>query len=565
MTNAEPNPELAHSDGDGQRTRVTPPARTDSALKMSLGQRLVGAILLGVVMLAPAAAFYSYFTGVPLHLLASSNDDDDDQEKSAPPGPTAISLVAGSAHTLKVPEEVCITLGIRRGNRDSVAVVQSPKTMRPLVLPGSIRFDPTRLDRIRARFAPARLIKLAQVHDGSPRTGFTDYRDLRPGDAVMKGDLLGVFYSLDVGTRKNDLLDSLVQLELDQKILDEAQNHREAVPPVFLLSYERAVQGDRNAISRSLNNLKLWDIPQDEIDALHAEAQKICADKDAWMKTPEGRYVKRDKQAAGANVLAHQDSENPWGKVTLRADRDGVVVESNVVPGEMVVDNKVNLFTIADVSRLEVIASCPEDDLPALEGLDRTQRKWVVRTVGAPATTGLKGTIDEIGYLIDPNQHTAVIKGYVENPGQRIRAGQYISATVDIPPPGDVVEVPTDALLEDGLQSVVFVQPDAAVHQFTMRRVQVTQRFDRSVFVRSSAIPKEEQLTAREADEGLPPTEALRPGDRVLLSGSVELKGALLELESRAQAKPSQGNGKAKGSVPGLESPPKTNTKTGKS
>jgi cobalt-zinc-cadmium efflux system membrane fusion protein len=433
MINAEEDDESAAAQGDGHRTPVppaiAPPAPTESALTLSWGQRLAGAILLIVVLLAPAAAFYSYFTGIPLHLLAATNDDGVEEEKSAPAAPAAISLVAGSAHTLEVPEEVCITLSIRKGDRDSVAIAQPPKMMRPLVLPGSIRFDPARLDRIRARFAPARVVKLAQVQDPSPTTGQTQFRDLRPGDAVSKGDLLGIFYSVDVGTRKNDLLDALVQLELDQKILDEAQIHREAVAPVFLLSYERAVHGDRNTLSRALNNLKLWDIPQDEIDALHAEAQKISAEKETWMRTPEGRWVKREKQAAGAGVLPHQDTENPWGRVTLRADRDGVVVESNVAVGEMVVDNKVNLFTIADVNRLEVIAHCPEDDLPTLEALDHSQRKWVVRTVGAPADTGLKGTIDEIGYLIDPNQHTAVIKGYVENPGQRIRAGQYIAAT----------------------------------------------------------------------------------------------------------------------------------------
>ena len=119
-----------------------------------------------------------------------------------------------------------------------------------------------------------------------------------------------------------------------------------------------------------------------------------------------------------------------------------------------------------------------------------------MRTVGAAAATGLPGTIDEIGYLIDPNQHTAVIKGYVDNPGQRIRAGQYVTATVKIPPPDDVVEIPVDALVDDGRQSLVFVQPDAAKHQFTMRRVQVTHRFEHTVFVRSTPIPKEEQLTA---------------------------------------------------------------------
>ena len=57
------------------------------------------------------------------------------------------------------------------------------------------------------------------------------------------------------------------------------------------------------------------------------------------------------------------------GAGDLRADLDGVVVECNVRKGEMVVDNTVNLFQIADVSRLQVIANCPEDALPILEAL----------------------------------------------------------------------------------------------------------------------------------------------------------------------------------------------------
>ncbi len=70
----------------------------------------------------------------------------------------------------------------------------------------------------------------------------------------------------------------------------------------------------------------------------------------------------------------------------------------------------------------------------------------------------------------------------------------------------------------------MFVQPDAAKHQFTMRRVQVTHRFERTVFVRDTPIPKEEQLTAQDAEEGLLPIEPLRPGERVLSAGAVELK-----------------------------------------
>jgi cobalt-zinc-cadmium efflux system membrane fusion protein len=529
--------------------------------RIGFGQSVVVVILLTVVLLPPLAGFYSYFSGTPLHLLASGKEAKD-EEPSASAAPSSVSLVTGQAHTLEVPEEVAAALGIRKGGRDTIAVAQPPTLMRPLVLPGATALDPTRLARIRARFAPARVVQIAQVWDRSPKTGMTEYRELRPGDRVSKGDLLGVFHSVDVGSKKNDLLDAVVQLELDQKILDRVEANRYAVPEVYYLNQVRAVQGDRNAINRALNNLKLWDIPQDEIDALHAEARTISADKSAWFKTPEGRWIKGEKAATGDQV---KEDENPWGRVALRAPFGGVIVEKNLHLDEMVVDNTVNLFQIADVNRLLVIAHCPEDELPTLEALRSSERRWTVRTVGPAPATGLPGTIDEIGYIIDPNQHTAVIKGYVNNPGQQVRAGQFVSATVNIPPPADVVEIPADALVDDGMQAVVFMQPDAAVHHFTMRRVEVTHRFARTVFVRATSIPREEQLTAREAEEGLLPKEPLRPGERVIVAGAVELKAALLDLESRPPANPTELIAKAKArSVSGLESRPEAKPKSRK-
>ena len=65
-----------------------------------------------------------------------------------------------------------------------------------------------------------------------------------------------------------------------------------------------------------------------------------------------------------------------------------------------------------------------------------------------------------------------------------------------------------------------------------MRRVQVTQRFDRSVFVRKTPLSKDEQLTDKDAEEGLLPKTPLLPGERILLAGTVELKAALQDLES---------------------------------
>jgi cobalt-zinc-cadmium efflux system membrane fusion protein len=541
MINEEQDQARLRAQGDAHLIPSTPGSEspvgaTAQRRRMGLGQKIFVVLLLTVVLVPSSAAFYSFFMGVPLRVLASAKGKGEGEA-----GPSSsrseVTLVSGQAHTLDVPEEVCVSLGIHKGGRDAVAIAQKPTAMRPLVLPGSTALDPTRLARIRARFAPARVVQLGQIWDRSHTHGHTEFRELRQGDGVAKGDLLAVFYSVDVGSKKNDLLDALVQLELDQKIMDRVEANRYSVPEVYYLTQVRAVQGDRNAINRALNNLRLWDIPQEEIDELHAEAKRISADKSEWYKTPEGRWVKGDKQAKNGKGDPGKEQENPWGRVTLRAPFDGVIVERNVHVDEMVVDNTVNLFQIADVSRLLVIASCPEDQLPVLEALDRDERRWSIHTVGAATDGGLPGYIDEIGYVIDPNQHTAVIKGYVDNPGRRIRAGQYITATVAIPPPADVVEIPTDALVDDGKQCLVFVQPTPDVPHFTMRRVLVTHRFERTVLVSATPIPRDEQLSTQEKDEGLLPKEPLRPGERVLVAGAVELKAVVLDLESRPEKK----------------------------
>ena len=208
-------------------------------------------------------------------------------------------------------------------------------------------------------------------------------------------------------------------------------------------------------------------------------------------------------------------------------------MERNVGQGEFVADNTVNLFVIADVSRMQVLAYPPEDALPTLFALPRDKWRWTIETVGLPPT---EGPIEEIGYLLDPNQHTAVVKGYIPNPQGRLRAGQFASASVELPPPPDVVEVPLTALVDDGRLSFVFVQPDPGKDRFTLRRVLVTHRFDKTAFVKSKLTPKEKERTPDEVKKGIPAAEPLRPGERYLGTGALELRAALEDQLSKARS-----------------------------
>jgi membrane fusion protein, heavy metal efflux system len=512
------------------------PEATRHASRFFKALRSAGLLLIVAVVLL---IFLGFIIGVRLPGMAATPEETTVKE---PPPRLGVDLVKGQPHTLLVPEEVRAALGIRKRGKDQVEFVKAPTQTRPLTLYGSTALDPTHLMRIRCRFAPCEVVQIGQhtLHLGEAgnTSGRTEFRELRTGDRVQKGDILGVFFSADVGSKKNDLLDALVQYQLDEKIHENMTQKSSAIPEVMLLNQWRNVQGDRNAINRALNNLKVWNIPQDEIDALHEEAKKISGDKNAWFRTPEGRWVKGEKQGTGGKVDVDKENENPWGKVTLRAPFDGLIVERNVTLHEIVVDNTVNVFQVAQVKRLLVIANAPEDELPTLNALMNNPKRdgpvqWSVRTVGPVPVTGLKGPIEEIGYLIDPNQHTAVIKGYIDNPNEQIRAGQFVSCTMQIPPPEDVVEVPIDAVIEDGKYCVVFVQTDPTKHYYAMRRVQLTQRFEKTAFVRSKPFAKHELLTTEEKELGMLPLEPLRPGERILKSGVGELKAALLDLESR--------------------------------
>jgi cobalt-zinc-cadmium efflux system membrane fusion protein len=430
-----------------------------------------------------------------------------EQTRRTPAAVETVELVPGQPYTLRIPDDVKKALNI-----GPPAVVETATHARPLVLPGSTALDPSSMARVRTRFN-AEVVEIAKVPDEPSPNGATEtaFREIRTGDKVKKGDPLAVVWSVDVGSKKSDLVDALVQLRLDEQRLKTREElaRNGSIPEDTLNQTRRDVVSDRNAVDRAERTLRVWNIPDKEIQVVKDEAEQAFQ-----------RQGKRDKE-----------KEKLWARSELVAPRDGTIVERNVSVGEFVVDNTVNLFTIADVDRIMVLASPPEDVLPTLLGLKSAERRWTLQTIGAPP---VEGRIDEISYILDPNQHTAVVKGHINNPEGRLRAGQFVTATIHLEPPPDVAEVPLNALAEDGKQSFVFVQADPEKPYYTMRRVQVTLRFEKTAFVLSRLAPGEEKLTPDEAAQGLQPRQPLKPGDRILTSGVLELRAALEDKLSKA-------------------------------
>src|SRR5260370_7429616 len=155
-----------------------------------------------------------------------------------------------------------------------------PETALPLTLSGSTPLDPTRLQRIRARF-PAEVIKIGQAVDdpATSRTGQTTFREWRTGDRLSKGDELLVFWSVEVGTKKSELVDALVQLRLNKEILERSDAAAGSIPAVTILTARRNVAADQNAIARAVNTLQTWGISKEDIQPDYEEPTEISQHK----------------------------------------------------------------------------------------------------------------------------------------------------------------------------------------------------------------------------------------------------------------------------------------------
>ena len=158
-----------------------------------------------------------------------------------------------------------------------------------------------------------------------------------------------MLFSVDVGNKKNDLFDALSQLRLDEEVLKRAEAHR---PPCRKSSYSMPVATCKPTSTPSAGprtRLKTWAIPEEEIQAVRDEVKNFTSDQDRRAK--------------------EKDRLKQWARVELKAPDDGFIIEQNVALHETIVDNTTNLFQIAKVDPLIVLAAVPEDDLPALQDL----------------------------------------------------------------------------------------------------------------------------------------------------------------------------------------------------
>jgi len=259
---------------------------------------------------------------------------------------------------------------------------------------------------------------LVRVH--APATGRVLEVFARSGDVLEPGARLLVLDSADLGAAKAD--------------------YAKAVSDV-----ERAEAALR--LARELLEVKA--VAQKEIREAENEARKAGAERERAAARLRTLGVTPEHFQ---DIAARADATTT---ITLTAPRGGVAVERNVAPGQVLAyaqsDTPVNLFLIADLSTMWVVADVYEPDVPRLR---RGQPMTV--TLRCCPSESYEGSVSYISDTVDKETRTVKVRAVVPNRGRALKAEMFVNVSIATGT-ARVLTLPQDAVHRDGNTTFVLV------------------------------------------------------------------------------------------------------------
>jgi cobalt-zinc-cadmium efflux system membrane fusion protein len=154
--------------------------------------------------------------------------------------------------------------------------------------------------------------------------------------------------------------------------------------------------------------------------------------------------AKADLNAATQQLrLLGIDKDHPSGIVDIVAPISGVITDQQVTNASGVQGlGSPNPFTISDLSYVWIICDVYENDLDAVRVGDSAD----IRVTAYPGRV-LKGQIENILPILDPNIRTAKVRVEVPNPGL-MRVGMFVTATFYGKEPEMHAAIPATAILQ---------------------------------------------------------------------------------------------------------------------
>ena len=258
-------------------------------------------------------------------------------------------------------------------------------------------------------------------------------------------------------------------------------------------AYRKALataQTDRRVADMDKDLLQHNGVAQREAEQAQTDAANADADRDAALQTLVSLNI--DPQVI-KDLQASKPVTHPGG--VIRSPIAGTVAEKLITPGELLSAGTTPCFTIADLSRVWVMAQLYGSDLAAVRTGDPADVE------AATATNKFPGTVDNISALVNPDTRAVLVRVVVENPGDFLKKQMYVSAQIHSRQESSGLLVPVSAVVRDdeNLPIVYLAQTDGS---FARQHVTVGYRTGDQYEI----------------------TDGLKAGDQVVMDGAIFLQ-----------------------------------------
>jgi membrane fusion protein, heavy metal efflux system len=261
--------------------------------------------------------------------------------------------------------------------------------------------------------------------------------------------------------------------------------------------FSAAISAYRKALISARNARRLADADKDlvqhegvsrrEAEQAQTDAANAEADRDAALQA----LVALDVDAGTIKAIqAGRAVARAQG--IIRAPIAGTVVEKLITPGQLLQAGTTPCFTVADLSKVWVMAQVSAAELAAIRVGDPAQVDS-----GMPGVE-LPGTVDNIAAVVNPDTRAVAARIVVPNPGDVLRKQMYVRVRIQSRQAGQGLLMPVSAMLRDdeNLPFAYVIQHDGS---FARRHV---------------------TLGPRNGDR-YEVSDGLKPGDQIVVDGGL--------------------------------------------
>lgn len=169
-------------------------------------------------------------------------------------------------------------------------------------------------------------------------------------------------------------------------------------------------------------------------------------------------------------------SKRIYPYITMCANKNGVVLNRLVNPGEVINQNK-ELFNVADLTIIWLVGYAFEKDTPLLKVGQNVEGK-LEETIGQ----SVKGKLSYVASMLDTDKKTLEVRADIPNIDYEIKPNMYAEMIVDV---GEInaLAVPNSALQQYGDYTFAYVQ--IKPHLYEERKVEIGQHNDKYSEVKS--------------------------------------------------------------------------------